>query len=340
MGEDQQNNQNIHVQRIMNESEEREICYLKCVIKSGRLEFEWSIITPSTWDWIGLYENNSKENTNWLNGHWFYIANHSRRETLTDGRYSFTGSYWIGTVSGQNQIRLNTYESRNVYKTYAHVNVLNPDFAHFDKSRVYYVEKGLQHLFNRHKTDWGFDQDDNWNSQNRKKLLETLQEFTDRNTNDVNVYLGTYKNQGAYLVVDHTTHQCLIIYRGGEKDYFLWSGWVLDDDQYKYVTTPPYRLKATILLMYEDILEQIANSEGEREDLIQEYFKIHRKDKNTYGEKVYFKIAEFFGLAESYIPLSFEGRDEITPEDDYELDFEKVREKARTILGELEKITF
>ncbi|CAG8434455.1 13773_t:CDS:2 [Funneliformis mosseae] len=311
MGEDQQNNQNIHVQRIMNESEEREICYLKCVIKSGRLEFEWSIITPSTWDWIGLYENNSKENTNWLNGHWFYIANHSRRETLTDGRYSFTGSHWIGTVSGQNQIKLNTYESRNVYRTYAHANVLNPDFAHFDKSRIHYVEKGLQLLFNRHKTDWGFDQDDNWNNQNR-----------------------------AYLVVDHTTHQCLIIYRGGEKDYFLWSGWVLDDDQYKYVTTPPYRLKATILLMYEDILEQIANSEGVREDLLQEYFKIHRKDRNTYGEKIYFKIAEFFGLAESYIPFSFEGRDEITPEDDYELDFEKVREKARTIIGELEKITF
>jgi hypothetical protein len=324
----------------MNESEEREICYLKCVIKSGRLEFEWSIITPSTWDWIGLYENNGKENTDWLNGHWFYIANHSHRETLTDGRYSFTGSHWIGTVSGQNQIRLNTYESRNVYKTYAHVIVLNPDFAHFDKSRVHYVEKGLQHLFNHHKTDWGFDQDDNWNSQNRKRLLETLQEFSDRNTNDVNVYLGTYKNQGAYLVVDYTTHQCLIIYRGGERDYFLWSGWVLDDDQYKYVTTSPYRLKATILLVYEDVLEQIANSKGEREDLIQEYFKIHRKDKNIYGEKVYFKIAEFFGLAESYIPLSFEERDEITPGDNYELDFNKVREKARIILGELEKITF
>ena len=43
-------------------------------------------------------------------------------------------------------------------------------------------------------------------------------------------------------------------------------------------------------------------------------------------------LAEFFSIAE--------GRDEITPEDNYELDFEKVREKARTILGELEKITF
>ncbi|GBB87601.1 hypothetical protein RclHR1_14070008 [Rhizophagus clarus] len=313
MGEDQQNNQNIHIQRIMNELEEREICYLKCVIKKGRLEFEWSIITPSTWDWIGLYENNSKENTNWLNRYWFYIANHSHREILTDGRYSFTGSHWIGTISDQNQISLVYIMSKMGCNTYLIIT----------------------------KPIGGFDQDDNWNNQNRKKLLETLQEFTDRNTNDVNVYLGTYRNQGAYYVVDRTTHQYLIIYRGGEKDYSLCSGWVLDDDQYKYVTAPPYRLRATILLMYKDILKQIANSEGEREDLIKEYFKIHSKDKNTYGEKVYFKIAEFFSLAESYIPLSFEGRDEITPEDDYyKLDFEKVREKARTILGELEKITF
>ncbi|CAG8458203.1 uncharacterized protein OCT59_010997 [Rhizophagus irregularis] len=281
MDEDQQN---IHVQRTMNEPEGREICYIKCVIKSGCLKFEWSIITPSTWDWIGLYENNSKENTDWLTGHWFYIANHSHRETLTDGRYSFTGSYWIGTVSSQNQIRLNTYESHNVYKTYAHMNVLSPDFAHFDKSRVHYVEKGLQHLFSHHKTDWGFDRDDDWNSQNRKKLLETLQAFIDRNANDVN--LGTYKNQ-----------------------------------------------------VYEDILEQIANSEGERDDLVLEYLRIHRNDRNRYSEEVYIKSSEFFGLAESYIPLSFEGRDEITPEDDYELDFEKIREKAGTILGELEKIT-
>uniref|UniRef100_U9TBK6 Uncharacterized protein n=1 Tax=Rhizophagus irregularis (strain DAOM 181602 / DAOM 197198 / MUCL 43194) TaxID=747089 RepID=U9TBK6_RHIID len=127
----------------MDGSEEREICYMKCDIKSGYLKFEWSIITPSKWDWIGLYKDNSKENTDWFNGHWFYISNHSHRETLTDGRYSFIGTHWIGTVSGQNQIRLNTYESYNVYKTYAKANVLNPGFAHFDKSRVHYVEKEL-----------------------------------------------------------------------------------------------------------------------------------------------------------------------------------------------------
>ncbi|CAB5217601.1 unnamed protein product [Rhizophagus irregularis] len=184
----------------MDGSEEREICYMKCDIKSGYLKFEWSIITPSKWDWIGFH-----------------------RETLTDGRYSFIGTHWIGTVSGQNQI-----------------------------------------------------------SQNREKLLETLQEFTNRNENNVNVYLGTYKNQSAYFVIDHTSYQCLIVYRGGEKDYFLCSG--------------------------------------------------------CYGEKVYYKGAEFFSLAESYIPLSFEGRDEITPEDNYELDLKK-REKAGTILGELEEIT-
>ncbi|EXX54632.1 uncharacterized protein OCT59_026493 [Rhizophagus irregularis] len=79
----------------MDGSEEREICYIKCDIKSGYLEFEWSIITPSKWDWIGLYKDNSKENTDWLNGHWFYISNHGHRETLTDDRYSFTGTHWM-----------------------------------------------------------------------------------------------------------------------------------------------------------------------------------------------------------------------------------------------------
>ena len=323
----------------MDESKEREICYLRCAIESGHLEFEWSIITPSKWDWIGLYEDNNKKNTDWLNGHWFYISRHSHRETLTDGRYSFTGSHWIGTVSGQNQIRLNTYESYNVYKTYAHANVLNPDFALFDKSRVQYVEEGLQHLFSRHKTDWGFTDNDNWNGQNQRKLLETLQEFIHSNSDNVNVYLGTHRRESAYLVVDHTSYHCLIVHRGGGKDYFVWSGWVLSEDQYECVTNPPYNLNATVLLVYEDILEQIANSEGERDDLIQRYLKIYLRDKNHYDKKVYDKGAEFFGLAESYIPLSFEGRDKITPASMYELDFEKIREKARTLPEELEKIT-
>jgi hypothetical protein len=148
-----------------------------------------------------------------------------------------------------------------------------------------------------------------WNSQNRKKLLGILQAFTDRNANDVDVYLGTYRNQGAYFVVDHISCKCLIIYRGGENNYFLWSGWVLDEDQYKHVTKPPYKLSATILSVYEDILEQVANSEGERDDLITEYLRIHHNDKNDYDDKIYYKSAEFFSLAESYIPLSLEGRD-------------------------------
>ncbi|CAG8493619.1 2125_t:CDS:1 [Paraglomus occultum] len=331
--------QNIRVQRRTNELEGRDISYIKCIIKSGHLEFEWSIITPSKWDWIGLYKNSRKENTNWLNGHWFYISRHSHRETLLDGRYSFTGTHWIGTVSGQNQIRLNTYESYNVYKTYAHANVLDPDFAHFDKSRVHYVRKGLQHLFARHKTDWGFNQNNNWNNRNRKKLLKPFQAFVNKNADNVNVYLGMYRNQNAYLVVDHASYQCLMIYRGGEKDYFLWSGWILGEDQYRSVTNPPYKLSETVLLVYEDILDQLANSEGEREDLIKQYLEMFLRDKNRYGEKVYEKIADLFAIAESYVPLSTEGRDEYTPEDGYELDFKNIKEKAETTLRELRKTT-
>ncbi|CAB4395017.1 unnamed protein product [Rhizophagus irregularis] len=258
--------QNIHVQRIMNGSEEREICYIKCDIKSG-----------------------------YLNGP---LLRHQNG----------TGLDCIRMIVKKIQI------GSMVIGIIAIANVLNPGFAHFDKSRVHYVEKELRHIFSHHKTNLGFNQDDNWNSQNREKLLETLQEFTNRNENNVNVYLGTYKNQSAYFV--------------------------LSEDQYKYdVTNPPYKLSATVLLVYEDILEQISNSEGERDDLIKQYLRIYLDDKNSYGEKVYYKGAEFFSLAESYIPLSFEGRDEITPEDNYELDFEKIRERAGTILGELEKIT-
>ena len=48
---------------------EREIKFLKCIIKSGRLEFEWSIITPSTYDWIALYEDNDKANKEGVQSH-------------------------------------------------------------------------------------------------------------------------------------------------------------------------------------------------------------------------------------------------------------------------------
>ena len=224
-----------------------------------------------------------------------------------------------------------------MYKTYAHANVHSPDFAHFDKSRVRYVQKNLQHIFDHHKTDWGFAINDNWNRQNRRKLIKTLTEFVHRNADEINVYIGTYRNENAYLVVDPISYQCLIVYRGGERDYSIWSGWILSKKQYRYVTSPPYSLKATVLLVYEDILEQIANSEGERDDLIKRYLKIYLRDENWYDEEVYDTNADFFYLAESYVPLSFEGREEMTH--NYELDFEKVREKARTLLAELEKVT-
>ena len=111
------------------QTEEREIYYLRCIIKSGRLEFEWCI------------EGNSKENTDWLNGHWFYIANHGIHVILPDGRHSYTGTHWIGTISIQNQIRLNTYDSYRVYKTYAHTNVKQSWFLHILIRLVYTMLK-------------------------------------------------------------------------------------------------------------------------------------------------------------------------------------------------------
>ncbi|RHZ80917.1 hypothetical protein Glove_130g195 [Diversispora epigaea] len=316
---------------------EREICYLRCIINSGKLEFTWSIITPSTWDWIGLYEDERKSNRECLDGHWFYISNHGNRSTLSDGRYVYSGSHWIGTVSGMNQIRLNTYEVYGEYKTYSCANVYNPVFICFDINRVNYTRRGLQHIFDNHKENWGFTENDQCNNQNGEKLQRTLQEFIRRNVN--NVYNGKFRNQDAYFIVDTVSYNCIIIYRGGDKDYQVWSGWKLSDTQYKYATQLPFKLNADVLTVYEDILNEIANSEVERDDLTKQFLKVFKNDKNFYSDEVYNKIADFFGLAENYIPLSFEGRDEIVPEDNYELDYEKIRRNARTTLGALERST-
>ncbi|KAF0420906.1 colicin d/e5 nuclease [Gigaspora margarita] len=315
----------------MSQTERREIRYLRCIINFGKLELTWSIITPSTWDWIGLYDNVSKSNRKWLDGHWFYISNHSNRSTLPDGRYVYSGNHCIETVSGMNQIRLNTYEVYGEYKTYSYTNVYNPVFMYFDINQINYIRRGLKHIFDRHKGDWGFTENDHWNIQSMEKLQRTLQEFIHRNIN--NVYSGTYKNQDVYFVLDSVPHNCVIIYRGGDEDYQLWSGWKLSDTQYNHVTQPPFKLHAVVLTVYEDILNEIANSEVERDDLLKLFLKVYLNDKNRYSNEVYNQIADFFGLAESYIPLSFEDRDEVQPEDNYELDFEKIKKKAKDILG-------
>ncbi|CAG8597590.1 2868_t:CDS:2, partial [Acaulospora colombiana] len=201
----------------------------------------------------------SKSNREWLDGHWFYIRNHSNHSTIPDGRYVYSGSHWIGTVSGMNQIRLNAYEVRGEYKTYSYANVYNPVFMYLDINQINYIRRGLQHIFDRHREHWGFTENDHWDNQNREKLQRTLQEFIHRNIN--NVYSGTYKNQDAYFIVASVSHNCVIIYRGGDKDYQLWSGWKL---------------------MYEDILDGIANSEVERDDLLKLFLKVYLDDKNSY----------------------------------------------------------
>ncbi|RIB02954.1 hypothetical protein C2G38_2289469 [Gigaspora rosea] len=276
----------------MSQTERREICYLRCIVNSGKLEFTWSIITPSTWDWIGLYENNSKSNREWLDGHWFYISNHSNRSTLPDGRYVYSGSHWIEAVSEMNQFRLNTYEVYGEYKTYSYANIYNPVFMYLDINQINYIHRGLQHIFDRHKRDWGFTENDHWDNQNKEKLQGTIQEFIHRNLN--NVYSGTYKNQGAYFIIDSVSHSCVIIYRGGDKDYQLWSGWKLSDTQYNRVTRPPFKLRAVVLTVYEDILNEIANSEVERDDLLKLFLKVFLDDENSYSNKVYNQIADFF----------------------------------------------
>ncbi|CAJ0760206.1 5397_t:CDS:2 [Entrophospora sp. SA101] len=282
----------------------REVCYLRYIINSGKIEFAWSVITPSSWDWIGLYEDDSKENREWVDGHWFYMSNHSSHSSLPDGRHVYTGKHWIRTVSGGNQVRLNASGNYGEYNTYSYANVRNPTFIYFEMNRVNYLRERLQHIFDRHKKDWGFTENDNWNKQNGEKLLRILREFIRKNMNYV--YYGSYKDDNAYLIVDP-----------------------LSNDQYKHATQPPFKLRAVVLIVYEDVLNEIANSENERDDLLKLFLEIFKNDKNHYSDEVYDQIADFFELAESYIPLSFEWRDEVEPEDSYEVDYEKIRKKEK-----------
>ncbi|CAG8807590.1 8817_t:CDS:2, partial [Dentiscutata erythropus] len=88
-----------------------------------------------------------------------------------------------------------------------------------------------------------------------------------------------------------------------------------DPDGRKHTTQQHSKLRAVVLIVY-------ANSESE----------------NHYIGEVYYSIANFFELAENYILLPFEWRDEVKPEDLYEVDYGKIKKKAETILEILEKL--
>ncbi|CAJ0651349.1 4625_t:CDS:2 [Entrophospora sp. SA101] len=184
----------------------REVSYLGCIINSGKLEFAWSVITPSSRDWIGLYEDDCKENREWFDGHWFYISNHSSHSSLPGGRHN---------------------------NTYSYANVRNPTFNYnyFEMNRVKYLREGLQRIFARHKKDWGFAENDNWNNQNGEKLQGILQEFIRKNINYI--YRESYKDDNAYLNI--------------------------------------------VLIVYEDVLNEIANSEKPEDSYEIDYEKIKKK---------------------------------------------------------------
>ena len=103
-----------------------------------------------------------------------------------------------------------------------------------------------------------------------------------------------------------------------------------------HATNPPYALGGGTLAIFGDILEEIANSDSERNDLLLKFLKIYKNYNEKYDEKTYNKL-ETFALAESYIPLDFEGRKKIDASY-YELDYEKVKKNASITLAALEKL--
>lgn len=70
-------------------------------------------------------------------------------------------------------------------------------------------QERLQHVFSRHKEDWGFTENGHWDTQNR---AENSSRVYWENLN--NVYSGSYRDENTYPV----------IHRGGDRDYQLWSG--------------------------------------------------------------------------------------------------------------------
>ncbi|CAG8567941.1 10158_t:CDS:2 [Diversispora eburnea] len=161
-------------------------------------------------------------------------------------------------------------------------------------------------------------------------------------------YANVYNNVFIYFDINRVNYLCRRLQHIFDRHKEVWEftendNWNNQNEEklrrtlQECVTPPLFKLRAVVFTVYEDILDGIANSEVERDDLINLFLQICKDDENIYSDEVYNQIADFFELAESYIPLSFEGRDEIEPEDNYELDYEKIKKKAKTILRALEK---
>nr|CAG8535768.1 377_t:CDS:2 [Entrophospora candida] len=117
----------------------------------------------------------------------------------------------------------------------------------------------LRNIFDRYKEDWGFGENDYWNRQNQEELLMTFQEFICR-----------------------------------DKDYQLQSGWKLSDNQYRYTTKPPFKLRGLVFAVYGNILGKIADFESVRDDLLGLYLKSFLYDGDRCNDEVYNQIADFF----------------------------------------------
>lgn len=171
----------------------------------------------------------------------------------------------------------------------------------FNPANVTFPLGSVQHIFYRHKVDWGFIAGDNWNNIRATELINRLETFI-QNDADFNA-VGTYRAEGAYLLVQHVTHLCLIIHRGGPSDYQVWSGWTLSAAQYDYVINPPHRLGGGALVIFGHILEKFVN-EGPTNPIIAEFNSIYKSNQMRFSQIEEESLMDFFGLVDNYLTPS------------------------------------
>ncbi|KAJ5966761.1 hypothetical protein N7501_003009 [Penicillium viridicatum] len=201
----------------------------------------------------------------------------------------------------------------------------------FDPTSVTYPTGNLQHMFDRHKGDWGFA-GRNWNNQTKVEFQAAIAQFIAATPT---VYAGTYRGQDAWLVVDSATRKCAIIYRPG---YQIWSGWTLSLVQFTYATTPPYALGGGALTVFGDILENIIKTESHNEldkltNTFLDTYKVHGTER--YDEASEKSLIDFFAVLDNYIPPNMVAV--VTPQASHIQSLDEVKRRANHTLAVLEK---
>ncbi|KAM3064906.1 hypothetical protein ACMFMG_011268 [Clarireedia jacksonii] len=201
----------------------------------------------------------------------------------------------------------------------------------FNPNSVTYPTPNLQHMFTRHKADWGYA-GQNWNNTTRDQFTQTLRNFI---ANIQTVHAGTYRQNPAWLVIEQNApYKCAIIYRPG---YQIWSGWNLSPAQFNHANNPPYALGGGALVIFGDILEEIlvAKDHESVDRLAQKFldtYKEHASERYPEGSEK--TLMDLFAVMDNYAPPDMaeqmSGSGQIS-------DLDEVKKFAQKTLAILEK---